>query len=179
MSILDWLFVGNVIKDFGPIEQQSIGIGRLKLGQSTESVLLIEKAGKMHLVLKSVSWFLPLGGGFGYREMPMDKARRLRDLINKSERIAADLTISDFDAGRGTRRTVIVIGLIGALLLLLTSSLTATIATVAGLLAVWAKLYRDLHHNLLVVPQAKSVAVWLIGLTLMAGAFKLVWPWAR
>lgn len=179
MSVLDWLFVGNVVMDFGPIEQRSVGIGRLKLGRATESVLLIEKAGKIHLVLKSVSWLVPLGGGIGYRGFPMDKAGKLRDLINASERIAGDLTLSNYDSSRGIRRTVLVVGLMAVIPLVLTSSFTTTTAIVAGLVAVWAKLHRELHQNPLVVPQAKSLAVWLIGLTLAAGALKLLWLWAN
>ena len=83
MSIFDRLFVGKVIKDFGPLEEHSFGVGKFR-----KSALLAEKGGELKFALKQ-SGFAVFGGSVSYFELSIDSLSKLRDFIDDAERIAA------------------------------------------------------------------------------------------
>lgn len=85
MSFIDRLFVGRVVKDFGYLELQSLGIGR-----RGRSVLLVEKRGELHLVVKSFAWAV-FGGSVRYYTFKLKNAFELRKFICESEQITCEL----------------------------------------------------------------------------------------
>ena len=89
MSVIDRLFVGNVVKNFGHLELQSFGIG--KRGRS---VLLAEKRGELFFAVKSFAWAV-FGGSVRYYTFRLVNALKLRDFINDSEQIARGLVPRD------------------------------------------------------------------------------------
>ena len=82
--------MGRVIKDFGPLEQESFfGI----VGKSKTSVLLTGKRGKLYFVLKfSTWWLLPPSGNWRREEFLLEDALKIRDCINESEQMTESST---------------------------------------------------------------------------------------
>lgn len=89
MSIIDRLFVGSVVKNFGHLELQSFGIGK-----RGKSVLLAEKRGELFFAVKSFAWAV-FGGSVRYYTFRLVNALKLREFINNSEQIACGLILSD------------------------------------------------------------------------------------
>lgn len=89
MSIIDRLMIGQVIKDFGHVQER-----QWLIGKKTQSVLLVRKKEKYQLVLKSliVSW---VGFSVTYHELDLDEAYQLRDYINQIEVLIKDQTRID------------------------------------------------------------------------------------
>ena len=108
MSILDRIFVGQVIKDFGPIEEKNLGLGKI-----TTSALLVEKAGKLNFVLKNSGWFL-VSGSFRYEIFTLEEASKLRECINESEQIARNLPPSTYDVNSATLRSALITTCVGS-----------------------------------------------------------------
>jgi len=94
MSIIDRFFVGNVIKDFGTVDEKSIGIGKMK-----HSAMLVEKYGKLSFVIKSSAWAF-LGASVSYHKIPLDDAAKLREFISESESIAKNLPPLNYDISK-------------------------------------------------------------------------------
>ena len=89
MRILDSIFVGKVIQDFGIIEEKSLGLGRMR-----KSALLAKKSGKYRFVIKT-SAFAFLGGSVNYTEFDMEDAYKIRECIDHSESIVKGLPYSE------------------------------------------------------------------------------------
>ena len=89
MSIIDRLMIGQVIKDFGHVQER-----QWLIGKKTQSVLLVRKKEKYQLVLKSliVRW---VGFSVTYHELDLDEAYQLRDYINQIEVLIKDQTRID------------------------------------------------------------------------------------
>lgn len=85
------LFVGQVVKDFGCVEQEKFPIGKI-----SKCALLAERGGELHLVLKFSQWAL-FGWNVGYQYFSLEDADRLREYIIESERLAANLPPSTYD----------------------------------------------------------------------------------
>jgi hypothetical protein len=81
MNLLDRMFVGEVIQDFGIIKDETLGIGRIR-----KSALLAKKNGKFRFVVKT-SAIAFLGASVNYTEFDMEDAYKIRQLIDQSESI--------------------------------------------------------------------------------------------
>ncbi len=79
MSFIDRIFIGEVIKDFGVVKEESFGIGRTRI-----SALLTKKAGRLQFVIKESAWAI-LGISVRYIEFELVDAYKIRDYINQSE----------------------------------------------------------------------------------------------
>lgn len=83
VSILDRVFVGKVIKDFGVITEKNLAIGKQKI-----TLLLVERHGTVKLVFKSSAWAF-LGGSVQYVEVPEEAIPRLQQWINEAQELIA------------------------------------------------------------------------------------------
>jgi hypothetical protein len=95
MNILDRFFVGEVIQDFGVIEEKSLGIGRMK-----KSALLAKKDGKIRFVIK-MSAVAFLGASVNYVDFEIEDAHKLRQFISQSEYILKGSPYSDNFSAKG------------------------------------------------------------------------------
>jgi hypothetical protein len=79
MSFFDRLMVGQVVQDFGPVQEKNWLIGK-----KTNSVMLVRNSGKLRFVLKSsfVTW---VGFSITYYTLELEEAYQLRDRINQIE----------------------------------------------------------------------------------------------
>jgi len=84
MSIIDRIFLGKVIKDFGVLEETTAGLAKTK-----KTVLLVHKNGKPKLVLKSSSKAI-FGAGVQYIDLNIDAAVRLKQFIDEAEVLASE-----------------------------------------------------------------------------------------
>ena len=114
MSIVDRIFVGNVIKDFGTLDEKSIGLGKIK-----HSALLVEKHGRLFFAIKSSAWAL-FGASVSYQKFALDDAVKLREFVTESESIVKNLPPLDYDVSQLAFRY---------------SLITMAVATVINLLA--------------------------------------------
>lgn len=83
MSIFDRIFAGKVIRDFGPLEEKSFGIGKIK-----KSVLLVRSRGKFKLALKW-SGIAIFAGSVTYFDLGMESLPKLRQFMDEAEQIVA------------------------------------------------------------------------------------------
>lgn len=102
MNILDKIFVGNVIQDFGVFDERSIGIGKMK-----HSALLAEKHGRYLFVVKFTAWAI-LGFSTSYQKFEMQDAAKLRDFINESEQIIQSTPPIDCDVAKIAVRNMLI-----------------------------------------------------------------------
>jgi len=170
MSIIDRIFVGKVIKDFGPIRQKSIGIARI-----TDSALLTERRGKLYFVLKSSAWGL-LGAGVRYRELSLHDACRLRELINESEQIARSQPPSTYDPKDEFNRNSLIVALIGLVIVALAQSRDWIIAITLIMLALFAFQYWEFQRFPEIVSHIRRRLAMLAGFTVIAVALKIALP---
>ena len=82
MSFWDRIFMGRVIKDFGPLEEKSFLVGKMK-----KSLLLVERRGKLKIVFKwsGVALF---GASVNYFDLKADSLPKLRECLDKIQSIA-------------------------------------------------------------------------------------------
>ena len=82
MSVRDRAFMGRVIKDFGPLEEKSFFIGKMK-----KSLLLVERRGKLKIVFKwsGVGFF---GASMNYFDLKADSLPRLRRCMDEIQSLA-------------------------------------------------------------------------------------------
>jgi hypothetical protein len=113
MSIIDRIFAGKVIQDFGVLSEKSLGIGKIK-----HSALLVEKYGRLYFVIKYSTWFL-LSGGVNYQKFALDDATKLRDYITESEIIAKNLPPLDYDVSKLAFRYSLITMLVATIINLL------------------------------------------------------------
>jgi hypothetical protein len=113
MSIVDRIFVGNVIKDFGILNEQSLGLAKVK-----HSALLVEKHGRLFFVMKSSAWAI-FGAGLSYQRFPLEDALKLREYLTESETIAKNLPPLDYDISPVAFRSSLVTMLVAILINLL------------------------------------------------------------
>jgi hypothetical protein len=88
MGLLDRIFAGRVIEDFGVLQEENRGIARVRT-----SALLVDKAGEYRLVLK-VSYRAIIAGGVSYTPLRINCLGRLRQCIDKAESLAGESTAS-------------------------------------------------------------------------------------
>ena len=84
MGIVDRIFLGKVLKDFGVLEETVAGMTKTK-----KSVLLVNKNGKPKLVLKSSSRAI-FGAGVHYIDLDIASAVRLKQVIDEAEVLASE-----------------------------------------------------------------------------------------
>lgn len=89
MKILDRIFVGKVIHDFGIIEETSFGMGRMR-----KSALLTKKNGKFRFVIK-MSAIAFLGASVNYVEFDLEDAHKIRQCIDHGDAIVKGLPDSE------------------------------------------------------------------------------------
>jgi len=173
MSIIDRIFVGRVIKDFGPIEQKSLGIGRL-----TKSVLLTEKRGKLHFILKFSAWLFPLSASVSYEDFTLEDAYKMRDFINESEQLARNLPPSSYDPKKEAFRNALIIAVVGAVITALLRDSTLALVATAIMLALYTKQYWDFRNSPEIDLQTKLRLALFAGLAILIGGVKvalLIW----
>ena len=83
MSIIDRVFVGRVVKDFGILCETSRGMLRQKT-----TVLLAERGGELKLVFKISSRAL-LAAGVSYAELPASAIPQLRQWLDEAQTVAS------------------------------------------------------------------------------------------
>jgi hypothetical protein len=81
MSFWDRVFMGRVIKDFGPLEEKSFLVGKMK-----KSLLLVERRGKLKIVFKwsGVALF---GASVNYFDLKADSLPKLRECLDEIQSI--------------------------------------------------------------------------------------------
>ena len=148
MNILDRIFVGEVIKDFGMIEDQSLGIGRMR-----KSALLTKKQGKIRFVIKS-SAVAFLAASVNYTEFDLENAYKIRQSIDQSESIVKGSPYSeDFSADGISKElpvsavlSVLVTFILGGLIIWwLNNSVLILLATLA-LFSLLINAFQDFHR---------------------------------
>jgi hypothetical protein len=83
MSYIDRLLVGQVVQDFGPVQEKNWLIGK-----RTYSVMLVRKSGRLRFVLKS-SIVTLIGLSVTYFTLELEEAYQLRDRINQIEALVS------------------------------------------------------------------------------------------
>mgnify|MGYP003564713189 CR=1 FL=1 len=89
MSIIDRLFVGRVVRDFGRQRLRSSVIGK-----SGRNILLVEKRGELFLAIRSFAVAI-FGGYIRYYTFRLANALKLREIIDISEQVAHGLVQRD------------------------------------------------------------------------------------
>lgn len=100
--MIDRLLVGNVIKDFGTLDEKNIGIGKTR-----HSALLVEKYGQLFFVIKFSGWAL-FGGSVSYQKFRLDDAARLREYISQSETLAESFPAASYDVSKTALRNALI-----------------------------------------------------------------------
>jgi len=148
MNILDRIFVGEVIQDFGIIEDQSLGIGRMR-----KSALLAKKKGKIRFVIKT-SAVAFLAASVNYTEFDLENAYKIRQSIDQSESIVKGLPYSENFSTNGISKelplssilSVLVTFLLGGLIIWwLNNSVWVLLATLA-LFLLQMNAFQDFHR---------------------------------
>jgi len=83
MSFWDRVFMGRVIKDFGPLEEKSFLVGKTK-----KSLLLVERRGKLKIVFKW-SGFGLFGASVNYFDLKADLLPRLCQCLDEIQSIVS------------------------------------------------------------------------------------------
>jgi hypothetical protein len=81
MSFWDRIFMGRVIKDFGPLEEKSFLGGKMK-----KSLLLVERRGKLKIVFKWSGLAL-FGASVNYFDLKADSLPKLRECSDEIQSI--------------------------------------------------------------------------------------------
>ena len=148
MNILDRIFVGEVMQDFGIIEDESLGIGRMR-----KSALLVKKKGKIRFVIKT-SAVAFLAASVNYTEFDLENAYKIRQSIDQSESIVKGLPYSENFSANGISKelpisvvfSVLVTFVLGGLIIWwLNNSVWVLLATL-GLFLILMNAFRDFHR---------------------------------
>jgi hypothetical protein len=148
MNILDRIFVGEVIQDFGIIEDESLGIGRMR-----KSALLAKKKGKIRFVIKT-SAVAFLAASVNYTEFDLENAFKIRQSIDQSESIVKGLPYSENFSAKGISKelpmsvvfSVLVTFILGGLIIWwLNHSVWVLLATL-GLFLILMNAFQDFHR---------------------------------
>jgi len=169
MSIVDRLFIGKVIKDFGPLEKRNLGIGRI-----TKSILLVEMRGKLHFVFKTSAWLFPLSASVSYQRFTLEDAFKIRDYINESENISRNLPPSDFDPTKDALRTGLIIAVIGAIVLALLPEPAIIIIATLAILWIYAVKFWEVSKEPQVTLPTKLQLTAMASATILVGVLKFV-----
>ena len=86
MSLVDRIFIGKVVEDFGILEEKSVIIGKSK-----KSMLLAERRGKLKIAFKW-STYAPFGASVTYFDLKVESIPKLRQFIAEAEEIANQRT---------------------------------------------------------------------------------------
>ena len=78
MTWIDKLFVGEVVQDFGVVQTKRYGIAR-----TTTSVLVVERKGKLKLVIKQSSVAI-LAAGVSYVEIDAENVPGFREAVDQA-----------------------------------------------------------------------------------------------
>ena len=81
MSFWDRIFMGRVVRDFGPLEERSFLVGKIK-----KSLLLVERRGKLKIVFKWSVWAL-FGASVNYLDFKADSLPKLRQCLDEIQSI--------------------------------------------------------------------------------------------
>jgi|SRR6266508_5959836 len=148
MNILDRIFVGEVIQDFGVISSESLGIGRMR-----KSALLTKKNGKFRFVIKT-SAIAFLAASVNYTEFDLEDAYKIRQWIEQSESIVKGFPYSqDFSANGISKElptsailSVLVTFILGGLIIWwLDNSILILLGTLA-LFSLQINAFQDFHR---------------------------------
>ncbi len=88
MSIFDRIFMGRVVKDFGPLEEKNFLGGKMK-----KSLLLVERRGKLKIVFKWSGLAL-FGASVNYFDLKADSLPKLRKCLDEIQSIFNRQSIS-------------------------------------------------------------------------------------
>jgi hypothetical protein len=168
MSIFDRIFVGKVIKDFGPVEQKSLILGRY-----TKSILLVESRGKLRFVLKTSAWIIPFSASVSYHDFSLEDAYKLRDFINESEQIARNLPPSSYDPRKEAIRDAAILAIIGAIIVAFVQSRANIIIVTLFILAIYALQQWGLRKNQQVDTPTRLRLALIASLALFIGSAKV------
>ena len=86
MSFFDRIFMGEVIRDFGVLEEKSLIIGKMR-----KSLLLVRRRGKIKIAFKW-SGYSPFGGSVNYFDLSAESLPKLRQFLEEAQRIAEQQT---------------------------------------------------------------------------------------
>jgi len=148
MNILDRIFAGEVIQDFGIIEDDSLSIGRMR-----KSALLVKKKGKIRFVIKT-SAVAFLAASVTYTEFDLENAYKIRQSIDQSESIVKGLPYSENFSSNGISKelpisvifSTMVTFLLGCLVIWwLNNSVWILLATL-GLFLILMNAFHDFHR---------------------------------
>jgi hypothetical protein len=169
MSIIDRLFVGRVIQDFGTLEEKSFGIGKMK-----RSALLVEKHGRVYFVIKSSAWVL-FGASVSYHEFTLDNAFKLRESINQSEQIARNLPPLTYDVSKVALRNALVTSLIASVISLLAQDVGIVFLATLIAMIVHASQATEFRSHPSVDSRTKGLLMLVPLFTLLIGIAKFAW----
>lgn len=175
MSIIDRILVGKVIKDFGPIEQQSLGIGK-----ATKSVLLTEQRGKVRFILKTSTWLFPFSANVSYQDFTLEEAYKIRDYINESEQIARLLPPSSYDPDKQAVREWLILAIIGIVIIGLLQNSAQILFTTLFIFALYAMQQWALRNSSELDTQTRLRLTLIAGLAVFIGAMKFaLFTWIK
>jgi Flp pilus assembly protein TadB len=117
MNILDRIFVGEVIQDFGIIKDETLGVGRMR-----KSALLAKKNGKFRFVIKT-SAFAFLAASVNYTEFDLEDAYKIRQWIEQSESIVKGFPYSESFSASGISKELPTSAILSALVTFVLGSL--------------------------------------------------------
>lgn len=147
MNIIDRIFVGKVVYDFGPLQQKGIGLGKID-----SRLLLIERRGKRKVVLRRLIWFL-FSASVTYHEFSPEEAIRLRSMLDESEQILKNLPPTDYDPAGASLRNSLIFLLFGVSIFLIARdpiliSLVAMIVSVLLVHEYWDQIRgKEISHQ--------------------------------
>ena len=102
MNVIDRIFIGKIVKDFGTLDEKFLGIGKSK-----RSAFLVEKYGKFYLVIKTSTWTL-FSGSFSYDKFDLDDALKISDFVNESVQIRQAQPLESYDVSAIARRNALI-----------------------------------------------------------------------
>ncbi len=169
MNIIDRIFVGRVIKDFGTLEEKSIGIGKMR-----KSALLVEKHGRLYFVIKFSVWAL-FGASVNYQDFLLEDAFKIREYINESEQIARNLPPVTYKVANVAIRNLLITSLVASVINLLVQNAGVVFLATFVATIVHINQYIEFKSHPDVDSRTKTLLVLIPVFTLIVGIAKFVW----
>jgi hypothetical protein len=169
MNIIDRIFAGNVIKDFGTVDEKPYGFGKMK-----HTAMLVEKHGQLFFVLKQSIWGI-LGANVSYDEYALENADKIRAFILESEQIAKNLSPSTYNFSKAAIRYMLIVFIIASALIIFTSDemLVVVLSFIATLIQV--SRFNEFRSSSKGNSRTKTLLLMFVLLTIIVGGLKFLW----
>jgi hypothetical protein len=174
MSVIDRIFIGKVVKDFGILDEKSLGLGKIK-----HSAFLVEKYGRLYFVIKTSAWAL-FGGSVSYDTFLLDDALKIRDFVNESQQILQNSPPLPYDVSRiAFRYSILTMAVASIANLLFQDSGYVFLTTFIAMVFFHAGQFVEFANHPDVDSKTKKWLIFIPLLTLLIGILKIFWvTWA-